>query len=89
MLIRGVETRIPAFKICLVIMEELDPVRDHSKIPLKVLLIHKIRSFYHFSILELGTFEMSQEYEELCVDRSLKPELKSICRIIVCQKVAI
>ena len=49
-LLRNVVPTNPKFKLNPMIAEELDPVGVYSQIPPKLLLIHDIRSFYHYSI---------------------------------------
>lgn len=87
MLVRNIVYPDPKFKLCPVIVGELDLVGAHSQIPPKVLLIHDVRSFYHFSIQELGTLEPNQVYEALCVDKNLKTkhthlEVKGLTHIL-------
>ena len=74
MLVHGVDCKVPTFKLCPTIVETLDPTRAQLEILPKVLLVHDICSFYHFSIQQLGTLEMNEVCNELCVDDILKLE---------------
>ena len=81
MLVCGVDCKAipsPAFKLSQVVAETLDPARAQSHIPPKVLLVYEIKSFYHYSIQEMGTLEMKEAFNELCVDGVLKPEHKHL-----------
>lgn len=40
--------------------------------------MHDIDSFYHYSIQELGTLEMNEAYNELCLDGVMKPKHKHL-----------
>lgn len=74
MLVWGVDCKKPNFKLSLAIAEALDPAIAQSQIIPKVLIMHNIHSFYHFSIQELKTLEINKPLKELCVDGALKPK---------------
>lgn len=50
----------------------------HSMIPLKVLLVHDVRSFYHCPIQDLRTLEMDEAYLAMYDNRALNPEHKHL-----------
>ena len=50
MLVCGVDCKAPTFKLSPTIIEALDPARAQSQITRKVLFVHDIHSFCHFSI---------------------------------------
>lgn len=50
MFIHGVDCKAPNFKLSPSIIEVFDPVGVESPILPKVLLVHDIYSFYHYSI---------------------------------------
>ena len=60
------------------IAEEKDPKGAHSEIPPKVLLIHDVRSFYHYSIQEFGNFELDQAFSVFCENGALEPKHKHL-----------
>lgn len=68
----------PKFKLHLVVAEKSDPLGAHSSIPLKVLLVYDIRSFYHYPIQDLRTYEMNEAYTTMCDNRVLKPKHKHL-----------
>ena len=76
MLVHGVDCKVPIFKLSSKIVEALEPAKEKSQIPPKVLLFHDICSFYYYSIHKLGKQEMNEAYNKLCVDGSLKPKHK-------------
>lgn len=78
MLVRGVEWKVPDFKIVPTIAEALDPSGAQSQIPSKVLLINDIRNHFKGTIQELGTLEIDLARNELCVNGVLKPEHKHL-----------
>ena len=73
MLVKGVEWKEPNFKLVPTVAESLNPHRAQSQIPPKVLLINDICTHFKCTIQELGTLEMDNALEEICVDGSLKP----------------
>ena len=78
MLIRNVVCEAPKFKLHSVIVEKTDPMGAHSQSLEKVLLINYIHTFYHYLIQELGTLELNQAYEAMCMDGNLKLEHKHL-----------
>lgn len=78
MLVKNAICKTPKFKLYPAISEEKDPKGTHLDIPPKVLLIHDVRTFYHFSIQELVHFEIDQAYNVLCENGALKPEHKHL-----------
>ena len=78
MLVKGVEWKVPNFKIVLAIAKSLDLHGAQSKIPPKVLLIINIRTHFKCTIQELCTLEMDNALAKMCVDGSLKPEHKHL-----------
>ena len=72
MLVRGVDWKAPNFKLSLTIAKELDPTRAQSQIPPKVLLINDIFLHFHCSIRDIGTLEIDEALEKLCVNGALK-----------------
>lgn len=78
MLIKNASYIPPKFKLYPVIAEEKDSQGALSTISPKVLLIHDVRSFYHYSIQELGNFELDQAYNALCENEVLKLEQKHL-----------
>ena len=59
MLVHGIDCKALAFKLIPAVAKALDPAGVQSQFPPKVLFIHDIQSFYHYSIQELGTLEMN------------------------------
>jgi hypothetical protein len=74
MLVKGVEWTALNFKLVPAIAESLDPNGAQSKIPSKVLLINDICTHFKCTIQELGTLEMDNALNQLCVNKTLKPE---------------
>ncbi|GLJ16550.1 hypothetical protein SUGI_0283180 [Cryptomeria japonica] len=74
MLVKGVNWTAPNFKLVPAIAESLDPSGAQSRIPSKLLLINDIRTHFKCTIQELGTLEMDNALDQLCVDKTLKPE---------------
>ena len=73
-LIWGVEWKATILKLTPTIVETLDLSRAQSQIPPKVLLINDIRSHFKGSIQDIGTLEMDETLEKLCVNGMLKLE---------------
>ena len=78
MLVKGVEWKVPNFKLVPTIAESLDPNGAQSQIPPKVLLINDIRTHFKCTIQDIGTLDMDNSLAELCVDGTLKPEHKHL-----------
>ena len=64
----------PKFKLNPTIVEKEDPMCALSLIPPKALLIHDVRTFYHYLIQYFRKFEMNETYDALCDRDKLKPE---------------
>lgn len=73
MLIRNTMCKALKFKLHPTIVEKTDPMGAHFMIPPKVLLIHDIRTFYHYPIQDLRTFEMNEAYDTPCEGGNVKP----------------
>ena len=78
MLVKGVEWKAPSFKIVPAIVESLDPNGAQSQIPRKVLLINDIRTHFKCTVQEIGTLDMDNALEELCINGTLKLEFKHL-----------
>ena len=78
MLVKGVEWKVPNFKIVPAVAESFDPHGAQSQILPKVLLINDIRTHFKFTIQELGTLGMDNALVEMCTDGSLKPKHKHL-----------
>ena len=78
MLVRGVEWKLPNFKLVPAIAESLDPDGAQSRIAPKVLLINDIRSHFKCSVQELRNLEIDNALGEMSVDGTLKPEHKHL-----------
>ena len=76
MLVRNTVYEALKFKLHPKIKEKTYPMGTHSQIPKMVLLISDIHTFYHCSIQELGTLELNQAYEAMCLDENLILEHK-------------
>ena len=76
MFIRSAICDAPKFKLHPIIVEKMDPMGAHSQILEKVLLINDIHTFYHCSIQEIGTLEINQAYDVMCVDGILQSKHK-------------
>ena len=74
MLVRGVDWKAPDFKLSLAITETLDPVGAQLQIPPKVLFINDIFSHFHYVVQEIGSLQMDETLNSLCVKGVLKPE---------------
>ena len=74
MLIQGVECKMSNFKLTPTIVEILDPSGVQSQIPPKVLLINDTHSHFKCTIQDIGTLEMDETLEKLCVNGVLKLE---------------
>lgn len=74
MLVCGVEWNALDFKLTLVVVETLDLSGVQSQISPKVLLINYIYSNFKCIIYDIGTLEMDETIEKLCVNGMLKPE---------------
>ena len=74
MLVWGVEWKALDFKLSLAITETLDLVGAQSQIPSKVLLVNDICSYFHCLIQDIGTLEMDETLEKLCMNGVLKLE---------------
>ena len=77
-LVRGVELKVPDFKLTPVIVETLDPSSAQSQIPPKVLLVNDIHTHFKSVIQEIGTLEMDESLGQLCVNGVLKLEHQHI-----------
>ena len=78
MLVRNTVSEAPKFKLHPAIAEKEDSMGIHSLIPPKVLLIHYMRTFYHYPIQDLGTFKMNEAYDALCDGGKVKPKLQHL-----------
>lgn len=78
MLVKGVEWKAPSFKLIPGIAKSLDSHGVQSQIPPKVLLINDIRTHFKCTVQEIGTLDMDNALDELCVDGTLKPEFKHL-----------
>lgn len=76
MLVRNTVCEAPKFKLHPIVAEKSDELGAHSMIPPKVMLIHNIRSFYHYPVQDLKTFEMNEKYSVMCENDDLKPKPK-------------
>lgn len=74
MLVRGVEWKVPNFKLTSMIIETLDPSGVQSQIPPKIFLINDIHTHLKCVIQEIGILEMDDALGQLCVNGVLKPE---------------
>ena len=74
MLVKGVEWKAPNFKIVPAVAESLDPNGAQSQIPPKILLVNDIFTHFKCAIQEIGTLEMDDALDQLCVDGTLKLE---------------
>ena len=70
----GVEWKILDFKLTPTIAKTLDPSGAKSQIPSKVLLINDIHTHFKCIIQEIGTLEMDDALDNLCVNGNLKLE---------------
>ena len=55
-----------------------DPSGALSSIPLKVLMIHDVRSYFMWKVSEIGDNELRVDYDELCENGALKNMHKHI-----------
>ena len=78
MLVRGVEWKMPNFKLVPAIAKSLNTDGAQSRIPPKVLLINDIRSHFKCLIQEHGNLEIDNALGEMSVDGTLKPEHKHL-----------
>ena len=78
MLVKGVKWKAPNFKIVPTVTKSLDPHDAQSQIPPKVLLINDIRTHFKCIVQEIGTLEMDNALDEMCVDGTLKLEYKHL-----------
>ena len=78
MLVCGMKWKVPNFKLTPSIAKSIDPVKEQSKIPSKVLLINDICSHFHYTIQEIGTLEMDETLKALSVDGALKLKRKHL-----------
>ena len=78
MLVFGVEWKAPNFKLTPIVIETLDLSGVLSKIPLKVLFINDIHTHFICVIQEIGTLEMDDALDKLCVNGLLKPKHKHL-----------
>lgn len=74
MLVGGVEWNALDFKLTPAITETLDPSGAQSQIPTKVLLINDIRTHFKCVIQDIGTLEMDDALDKLCLNGVLKLE---------------
>ena len=73
-LIHGVEWKALDLKLTPIVAKTLDLSGEQSKIPPKVLLINDIFTHFKCVIQEIGTLEMDDALDKLCVNGVLKPE---------------
>ena len=73
-MVQGVEWKAPDFKLSAVVAETLDPTGAQSQIPSKVLLINDIRLHFPCTTQDIGTLEMDEALEKICVNGVLKLE---------------
>lgn len=78
MLVKSLDCTPSKFQLYPKIGEEKYPQGSHSSIPPRVLLIHDIRSFYHYFIQELGNLKLDQACAVLCENDVLKLEHKNL-----------
>ena len=68
MLGQGIEWKELDFKLSLTIVETLDLSKALLKIPPKVMLINNTHLHFKCSIQDIGTLEMDEALENLCVN---------------------